>query len=158
MRFNEVSTEVAPPTTIEQLEELFRYCMVRSISFDNGLHDLSINGSSNQRVIVKISSKQWLHEVKVPDFAIDCSLIALYTNNTVSEYSEDEVAAFIVLDTVQLQSFARDVNILHIHFGSDDESVSDELALHHISLQRHSFDDLQLVVYKHSFLKANHTA
>lgn len=85
-------------------------------------------------------------------------MITLNANYAISENSENEVAALIVFNAVELKGFSWDVNILNIYFGGDDKGVSNKLSLNNIPLQRHSLDDFQLIAYENCFLKAYHTA
>jgi hypothetical protein len=84
VRFDEVATKVAPAAAVQKLQKLLRNCVVRSITLDDRFHDLPINWCAYLSVIVQVASKQGLHQIKIANFAVDCSLKTFDTDDTIS--------------------------------------------------------------------------
>lgn len=98
-----------------------------------------------------------MHEIEVAHFTVNGTLITFYSNHTISQNTQDEVPALVVLYAIELQPLSGDVDVLHIHFGCEDEGIANELPLDNVAINRNCSQDFQLVVDEDCFLQADHT-
>lgn len=99
-----------------------------------------------------------MHKVKITYFAIDSTLISFYTYDTISQDAQNEVPTLVIFYAVELQSFARNVYILHVYFGSEDKGIAYKLSLHHIPFNRDSSQDFEFIIDEDCLLQANYTS